>query len=165
MESVEVINVYKQLQENGIEIWIDGGWGIDVLLGEQTRSHNDLDIAVDHKNVDNLQSLLNFLGYKKKEDKASTEWNFVLTDSSGHEIDIHVFEFDENGNNTYGIEYPKQSLTGTGIINGQTINCIAPEYIIKFHGNYEPKEKDLQDIKALCKKYNLKPPENYRNKL
>jgi len=30
------------LQDAGVELWIDGGWGVDALLGEQTRAHQAL---------------------------------------------------------------------------------------------------------------------------
>ena len=32
--------------ELGIKVWIDGGWGVDALLGECTREHQDLDIMI-----------------------------------------------------------------------------------------------------------------------
>ena len=32
--------------ELGIKVWIDGGWGVDALLGECTRDHQDLDIII-----------------------------------------------------------------------------------------------------------------------
>ncbi len=32
--------------ELGITVWIDGGWGVDALLGECTREHQDLDIMI-----------------------------------------------------------------------------------------------------------------------
>lgn len=165
MQAEEVIKLYKLFQENDIDIWIDGGWGIDALLEDQTRPHNDLDIAVDSKDGAKLRELLEARGYKEKESPDSKEFNFVLRDNNEHEVDVHTFEFDENGNNIYGIEYPKESLTGTGAINGQTVKCIALEYVLKFHSNYEPKEKDLKDIKALCDKFGVEPPENYKDKL
>lgn len=34
MTSMDVINFYIELDNLGIEIWIDGGWGVDALLGE-----------------------------------------------------------------------------------------------------------------------------------
>lgn len=40
------------LDTHGVPFWVDGGWGVDALLGEQTRSHRDLDlhsITVDHQ--------------------------------------------------------------------------------------------------------------------
>jgi hypothetical protein len=27
-------------------IWLDGGWGVDALVGEQTREHEDLNLIV-----------------------------------------------------------------------------------------------------------------------
>ena len=39
------------LQSAGVRVWLDGGWSVDALLGEQTRPHADLDLAVpaDHQ--------------------------------------------------------------------------------------------------------------------
>lgn len=168
MNVEDVVGLYKLFQENSIHVWIDGGWGIDALLGEQTRPHGDLDIAVDRKDVDKLLSLLTPLGYKQslrsndcKEKNRSNDWNFIL-ENNGKEVDIHVFEFDENGNNIYGIEYPRKSLTGTGTINGIAVKCISLEYVVKFHENYKPKEKDYKDIEALCSKFGLELPGNYK---
>ncbi len=61
---------------------------------------------------------------------------------------------------------PKESLTGTGTINGKSVKCIAPEWVVKFHAkaSYEPKVKDIQDVNAICDKFGLKPPENYKIK-
>ena len=32
MEAVDVLDLYNALQKLGVEIWIDGGWGVDALL-------------------------------------------------------------------------------------------------------------------------------------
>jgi lincosamide nucleotidyltransferase A/C/D/E len=46
MNSTDVVNLYDDLYHLGIGIWIDGGWGVDGLLGEETRPHADLDIFI-----------------------------------------------------------------------------------------------------------------------
>ena len=51
MNSNDVINLYTSLERIGIEIWVDGGWCVDALLGKQTREHPDLDIAVERKDA------------------------------------------------------------------------------------------------------------------
>lgn len=28
----------------GADVWVGGGWGIDALVGRQTRQHRDLDL-------------------------------------------------------------------------------------------------------------------------
>ncbi len=41
-----VAEILERLAVRGIEVWVDGGWGVDALLGEQTRSHDDLDLVI-----------------------------------------------------------------------------------------------------------------------
>lgn len=163
MQAEDVIKLYKLFQENGIEVWIDGGWGIDSLLGKQTRPHKDLDIAIYHKDKPKLRKLLEEKGYKDVARGDTSDWNFVLGDG-GREVDVHTFIFDEKGKNIYGTAYPKESLSGTGKILGQAINCIPPEWVVKLHAqaSYEPKAKDIQDVNAICDKFGLEPPENYK---
>lgn len=162
MDANEAISIYKLLEENGVSITIDGGWGIDALIGKQTRNHADLDIALEHKYVPALRKVLEQRGYSDTHRMDSKEFNFVLADDKGHEIDVHSYTFDAKGNNIYGIAYPIESLTGKGQLNGFEVRCITLEYVIQFHENYEPDEEDLQDIKALIEKFNIKPPKNYK---
>jgi lincosamide nucleotidyltransferase A/C/D/E len=65
MTPVEVIDVYTSLENFGVEIWIDGGWGVDALLGEQTRPHKDLDIAIQQKDVVALREFLHAQSYRE----------------------------------------------------------------------------------------------------
>jgi len=165
MTAETVVSIYKMLEENDIKIVIDGGWGVDALLGRESRPHSDLDIAVEHKDVPKLRELLHTRGYKNLVREDTSDYNFVLGDEKGHEIDVHSYAFDDKGHNIYGIAYPINSLKGKGIINNQHVRCIAPEYVIIFHDNYEPGEKEFKDIKALCEKFGLQPPPSYKKLL
>jgi lincosamide nucleotidyltransferase A/C/D/E len=166
MTSADVIDFYTKLDNLGIEIWIDGGWGVDALLGEQIRPHGDLDIVIQQKDVPKLRELLEAQGYKDVERDDTSSWNFVLGDNKGHEIDFHVIVFDNKGNGLYGpvergVMYPANSLTGTGMIDGKTVRCISAEYAVKFHSGYELNEKDFRDISALCEKFGIELPKEY----
>ena len=46
MSAEAVIEAMTVLRAAGITAWIGGGWGIDALVGEQTRVHRDLDLAI-----------------------------------------------------------------------------------------------------------------------
>ena len=46
MRSDEVRPVLDRLAAEDILAWVDGGWGIDALLEEQTRDHSDLDLSL-----------------------------------------------------------------------------------------------------------------------
>ncbi|MGK5520290.1 nucleotidyltransferase domain-containing protein [Micromonospora sp. URMC 107] len=46
MGADEVHTVLAALAAVGCRAWIGGGWGVDALVGHQTRAHRDLDLAV-----------------------------------------------------------------------------------------------------------------------
>jgi len=161
MTASDVIEFVRLLSENGIEVFIDGGWGVDALLGEQTRTHTDLDIAIQHKDVGKVRTLLEAQGYKDVPRDDTWECNFVLGDDRGHQIDIHSYTFDSEGNNVFGVAYPIDSLRGTGAINGKPIKCIAPEWMVKFHSGYKLDENDYRDVKALCQHFGIDLPAEF----
>ena len=159
MDAKEVIEIYTECEKNGIKMWIDGGWGVDALLGQETRPHNDLDIAIQSKDVAKLLEILIARKYKKfREDSM---WNVVFQDEKGHEVDYHAFIFDNNQNVIGGVMYPTTSLTGSGIINSYVVRCIAPKHMIEFHSGYQLTEKDFHDVSALCKKFDIPLPAAY----
>ncbi len=87
----------------------------------------------------------------------------MIGDSNGHRIDVHSYEFDEEGNLLFGIAYPIDSLVGTGSIAGRPVRCISAQWMVKFHAAYEGGEKDRQDVLALCEKFGLPIPGYYAN--
>ena len=168
MESKDIINFYTQMENSGIEIWINGGWGVDALLGEQTRPHGDLDIFMEEKYVPKLRELLGKEGYQEIKLEIARPHNFVLGDNDGREIDVHVITFDDKGQIIYGpIEngeiYPPDLFSGVGIINGIKIKCISLEWVMKWHTGYTPRENDIKDVSALCQKFDIDYPEGYKH--
>ena len=161
MSSKDVIVLYTALEKLGITIWVDGGWGVDALLGKQTRPHGDLDIAVQYKDLVGLRTYLESQGYSEVERDEDKKWNFVLGDENGHEVDVHAFTFNDGGHVVEGIEYPDGSLDGIGMIDGHTVRCITPKHMIIFHTRHEPRENDFKDVAALCEKFGIEYPEKY----
>ena len=51
MTADDVLSVLAGLAEAGVDVVVDGGWGVDALLGEETRPHSDLDLALDRDSV------------------------------------------------------------------------------------------------------------------
>jgi len=46
MEPSDLIGLLRLLDSASIDTWLDGGWGVDALLHEQTRPHKDMDVVV-----------------------------------------------------------------------------------------------------------------------
>jgi lincosamide nucleotidyltransferase A/C/D/E len=113
-----------------------------------------------------LRRFVQTCGYGEIKLEDAKAWNFVLGDENGKEIDVHVIVLDDKGNGLYGPPekgemYPAGSLTGTGAIEGRTVRCISPEWMVKFHSGYPLKEKDFRDVSALCKKFGIDLPAEY----
>lgn len=161
MTTADVIEMVQLLADHGIKVYVDGGWGVDALLGEQTRPHTDLDIAMQHQDVPKLRELLAAWGYREIPRNDSWECNFVLADDAGHELDVHSCTFDAGGNNIFGVSYPADSLTGTGTIAGHQVDCISAEWQVKFHTGYELDLNDYRDVSALCERFGLEMPAEY----
>lgn len=162
MKPNDVVEVVQLLEQHGIEVYVDGGWGVDALLGKHTRKHSDLDIAVPHKYVPKLRAALEEKGYRDVLRDDTRDCNFVLDDAKGHQIDVHSYTFDENGVNVFGVAYKPHHLTGTGIINSYPVKCIPADVMIEFHSGYELDQDDYHDVKALCDRFGLELPEAYR---
>jgi len=158
----DVLSIVDLFEQNGIDLVIDGGWGVDVLLGEQTRNHSDLDIAIQHKDVKQARALLQERGYKDVPRNDTRDCNFVLGDDQGRLVDFHTYTFDAQGKLIFGVEYPFESLTGSGSIMGHPVRCIRQDWMVKFHSGYKLDENDYHDVRLLCERFGVPLPEEYK---
>jgi predicted N-acetyltransferase YhbS len=162
MTAKDAVELYTLFDQHGIQVWIDGGWGVDALLGRQTRKHDDLDVALRHSNVSALRKLLEDCGYRHVTSGGSWGCNFVLGDAEGHRIDVHSFEIDTSGENTFGVAYREEHLTSVGRIDGCQVRCVAPDWMVKFHTGYPLDRNDFLDVKALCERFNIELPQEHK---
>ena len=161
MIAPDVIQIVKLLSRNDIQVVIDGGWAVDALLGRQTRPHQDLDVAVLHKDVPKIRALLEARGYRDVPRDDTWECNFVLGDGQGRLFDLHSCTFDDAGNNIFGVKYPSDSWSGSGSIDGHAVRCISPEWLVKFHTGYPLDEQDYHDVGLLCREFGIEMPPEY----
>ena len=165
MTSQDVLAFCNAMQKLGIEIWVDGGWGVDALLGEQTRPHGDLDIVIQESDCQAAVRYLERQGFQELARDDSRACNFVMGNDEGKEVDFHVVVLDEEGNGIYGPLdapagiYPADALLGRGSIDGVAVKCTSPEYQLQSHTGYALGETDLKDVMALAEKFALVPPD------
>jgi lincosamide nucleotidyltransferase A/C/D/E len=155
--------LYQALADRGIPIWIDGGWGVDALLGRETRLHNDLDIVIEEKDLAAFHALVGAQGFRDSPKPDTRPWNFVLAHDDGRAIDVHVIVRDAAGNGIYGppsrnVMYPATALTGQGIIAGLPVRCTSAAFQVQSHTGYPPRDFDIADVTALCEKFGLENP-------
>jgi len=174
----DVISIYKCLLTNGIQVWLTGGWGIDALLGEQTRPHKDLDVIMLLDDIVRMRELFGRNGYGLKELWSENRWAidahgietataFVLQDSEGREFDAHAIRLDDRGNgvpaweDSEGFIFKKEDLVSEGMIAGFAVRCITPEKQMLCHTGYELPDKQLHDLELLHEKFGVEYPAEY----
>ncbi len=54
----------RKIEGVGIEVWLDGGWGVDALLGEQRREHDEVDLIASLADMPRLLEFLEGRGYE-----------------------------------------------------------------------------------------------------
>ena len=165
MTEADVLAVLDALGRASIESWLDGGWGVDALLGEQTRPHEDVDLVLRVSDVAAMREALAGDGFELNRGDPGS--NFVLRDAAGREIDVHPVRFDEGGNGVYRMEngedwiYPAEGFTGRGRIGEREVLCLSPDVQMLGHaGGYEPHWTDFHDMRLLNARFGtpLLPP-------
>jgi len=155
MDARSAAELIQLLESDGMEVYVDGGWAVDALLGRQTRLHDDLDIALPHKYVPRLRALLAARGFRDHPCDGAWECNFVLAGEDGCRLDVHSYTLDEAGNNIYGVAYIAAHLTGRGSIDGYPVRCISAEWLVKFHTGYQLDANDHRDVRLLCERFGI----------
>ena len=169
MTGAEVAHIVAYLESAGIRIWLDGGWGVDALVGEETRPHSDLDAAVELEKTDSIIAALASLGFQVDADDRPTR--LVLAANDGRHIDFHPLVLDEQGNgrqigagpNGGDAIYPAQGLTGKGTVYGRPVACLTAALLLRHHMGYEPTAKDRHNVRLLCERFGLAAPTAYVN--
>jgi Aminoglycoside-2''-adenylyltransferase len=64
LDASDVLVVLDQLDRAGLMVWLDGGWGVDALVGHQSRPHRDLDLVIARDDSPAAQAVLAGLGFQ-----------------------------------------------------------------------------------------------------
>jgi len=175
VKAEDVVGICAVLASGGIRLWLTGGWGIDALLGEETRPHKDLDIVILLDDVVRLRELLMRDGFHLKELWPENAWvidaqgvevptAFVLQDASGRELDVHAFRLDQQGDgipawaNDEGLAFKMEDLAGEGLIAGRAVRCVSPGAQLLCHAGYELPAVQRGDLERLCGRFGLADP-------
>jgi lincosamide nucleotidyltransferase A/C/D/E len=162
MQAEEVVELVDCLERAGIAVWLDGGWGVDALVGEQTRDHDDLDLVARLDDVSALQDALARRGYALAGGEAPM--SFELTDGVGRQVDVHPVAFTNAGDGVYRMRngedwiYPASGFEGVGRVLGRRVRCLTAEVQMLSHTGYEPGANHAHDVTALSRRFGIPAP-------
>ena len=166
MDAQSVLSVVATLQQAGVRVWLDGGWGVDALVGEQTRDHDDLDCVIALSDAPCARQTLASLGFAVSLDELPTR--FVMRDESDRRVDFHTVTFDATGSATQQLQdgrlapYPAEGFAGSGQVAGVNVACLTSSVQLLHHLGYDPDEKDHHDMRLLADRIGINLPAPYR---
>jgi lincosamide nucleotidyltransferase A/C/D/E len=157
MPAATVLEILDRLRTQDLDVCLAGGWGIDALLGRQTREHRDLDLL--HRAGQETQVLQALHDFRETENARPVR--FVLTREDGAELDLHPLHFAPDGSATQAADdhggtfaYPAACFV-TGTIAGTPVPCISVAQQRYFHRGYEPRPHDIADMRELRAQYRI----------
>ena len=126
---------------------VAGGWGVDALLGVETRSHRDLDVLVDHAFVSAAIDALSEAGFV-----VTTDWLPVRIELSDAHNDRHYDHGGgcwQHGPSDARFDYPAGVLVA-GEIGGRPVRCLSAAKQIELHTGYDRRDVDHHDLARLA---------------
>lgn len=140
-----VLTVVEALRNADVRCWISGGWGVDALAGERTRTHRDLDLVVAAADMHQAEEILSGLGYfewYRSDSELPLFSRVVLHDHelAGRTIDLHPLD----------LSGTHMEFT-TGRITGREVPCLSADLQVKTHSNYRKRWRDRADLAVLRK--------------
>ncbi|WP_428957443.1 nucleotidyltransferase domain-containing protein [Streptomyces sp. cg35] len=153
MTADDVRAVLALLRRAGADVWVGGGWGIDALVGEQTREHRDLDLMHRQEQEPVVLAALADAAFTESLDQRPVR--FVVTDPDGRVLDLHPLVFADDGSArqaSFAAErpfvYPAECFV-TGTVAGERVPCLSAAQQVSFHQGYEPTDRDRHDMALL----------------
>jgi lincosamide nucleotidyltransferase A/C/D/E len=166
MSAEDVVALCDILAQHHVGSWVMGGWGVDALLGRQTRPHHDLDLLLSYDDLAPFQDLLREEGFSRTliwegENRwvpvrgVQTPTAFVEMDSRGRELDIHVIQLAAGQSAPVPMcdvpwSFNTRSLFGGGTIAGAAIRCVSADTQLQMHTGYDLPSHHERDVERLC---------------
>src|SRR5215216_5463994 len=167
MSQEQVVEICQLFADRSIDCWLVGGWGVDALLGTQTRAHKDLDVLIRVEDVAMVMRLLEARGFRfAYEWPDQNRWvneveriptAFVMSHDDGSEVDFHAVRFMVDGTPCPEWDTDRSlslgDLAGTGSIGGITVRCTTPDMQLRDHERYELPSEHARDVDLLRKAF------------
>lgn len=138
-----VVEVLSTLGAANVSCWIRGGWGVDALVGRNTRSHDDLDLLVDEEDLALAVTLLERMGFKEHYRVDSDRPLFSRVVMHDHELAGRTVDLQP-------IERASMEWAfASGIIDGSPVPCVSREFQIAHRAGYRHRRVDRKDLAVL----------------
>ncbi len=166
----EVMDMSGALEDAGVPFWLAGGWGVDALVGHQTRRHDDIDIVVDDfaNYAGTARAVFESLGFEMRHEMHFALWmpdRWQMADNQLRVVDLLSIDWgklaaalgvaaevareahDRLGKS--GGDDLSCRVFSQGRVGGQSVPCLSVEAQLLYHSGFEPSRAQRHDIALL----------------
>lgn len=169
MSAATATRLVRAMLDAGVGCHLVGGWGVDALIGRQTRLHDDLDVA--YESVPGaghaLESVLSELGYRRvsleEVPQALFPVKILLAGGDGRSVDLlPMLPFApgvpvDGPDGSAHLELPSIGPEAfvTGSIGRRSarmaVSCLGAEHQLASRESYEPRRSDRHDVARILR--------------
>lgn len=172
MRTEDVLNVVDALEAEAVPFCLAGGWGVDALVGRQSRSHDDLDVVIDNYEQDLQRAVdaLSPLGFKLVASFERSAWmpkNSVLEDDTGRRVDLDSLnwqilarEFGPPGADESARKAFEHHVFTEGTVGGRRVPCLSADVQLLYHTHFELTLPHRHDVNLLRDELGASVPES-----
>ena len=138
MPAARAVETLDRLSAAGVEAVVVGGWGVDALVGEQSRVHRDLDLFLARRDMGAAVEALSRLGYEEWFREPSPDpfgdhdlagEVIVLRDPALRVVDLHPVRLED------GLEITQ------GTIGARRVLCLTAEQQVHLQGKSQTRSR------------------------
>lgn len=162
--AADVLTVLDAFRQADVRGWLAGGWGVDALLGRQTRRHADIDVLLDWEDgvEERARRAMAGLGYRRLEDQVITDGRalsvrWVVDDGL---VAVEMLPVDltrrpfagllsRHATSRAGAAPADPMLDDSGVVAGHPVPCLPLKLQLVLHQGYPLRKSDLHDLALL----------------
>jgi lincosamide nucleotidyltransferase A/C/D/E len=147
----DIVEIAAVLDRADGRWWLAGGWGIDALVGAETRPHGDLDVVLERSAMESAIAALREAGFGPRRRNTGTTYHHVpgslmpdreeMQDARGRTVDLHPVDA-----GTWLASTPVDQPFAAGAIAGHAFPCLSADAQRAVRLNYQHSEKDAADL-------------------
>ena len=166
----EVVDMSGALEDAGVPFWLAGGWGVDALVGHQTRRHDDIDIVVGDfpSRVGAARAVFESLGFEMRRETRLELWmpdRWQMADNQLRVVDLLSIDWGRlaaalgvggevvgTGDGRLGKgggDYLSCRAFSQGRVGGQSVPCLSVEAQLLYHSGFELSRAQRHDVALL----------------
>jgi lincosamide nucleotidyltransferase A/C/D/E len=149
-----VVHWLGVLEAAGVRCWLAGGWGVDALVGRQTRVHRDLDLVLDRAHTETALRVLHAHGFAHVRPAIGRADQYVRGHFLPHRellqrTDLLTVDMHPVDPATWAVDLGIAEPFTNGRVDGRAVGCLSVEAQRVGHQGFRLAARHRRDLRLL----------------